>query len=70
VSASQIMVKQKGLNQQKQINCGTGWPWNGKIVVYWDGSCGYFNVIIKSMQEDFYFCSNKCGADFCSLSMT
>jgi hypothetical protein len=24
VSASQIMVKQKGLNQQKQINCGTG----------------------------------------------
>jgi hypothetical protein len=24
------------------------------------------NVIITSMQEDFYFCSNKCQADFCS----
>jgi hypothetical protein len=46
VSVSQIMVKQQGLKKQKQTNHGT--DHEIFIVVYLDGSCGYFNVIITS----------------------
>jgi hypothetical protein len=57
VSVSQFIAKQQGLKQQQQTYHGADHEMVKQIVGI-------------SMQEDFYFCSKKCGADLCSLSMT